>query len=589
MAEPRELSHEELMQVEQVAKPQGVREFGWRSILVGMMVAVLMGASYPYIVLKLGFGPNISVVSAFLGYIIIVFVFRAKDYNRWENNIVQTAGTSAGQTAFMCVLLAAFDLLNREPELGFNFDITPFQSALWLTVAGIMGVLAAVPFRRYYIEEEKLTFPDGVAVAETLVVLDSDHSKAQGASRTMMLGGLLSAMVAWFQTGVPKILPENLFFGEFGQKLRMGLGWSLLSLGSGMIVGIRVGLSMGIGMLISWVFFPQLLFSHGIISEVSYKVVTRWVMWPATGLLVSSGLTALVVHWRSLSRSFQVLRGKRPGALSDEFPMRWVIIGFLFCAALLCAIQKINLNIPVWLTLLSVLFSLPMMLVGLRVLGETNWGPISAMSNMMQAVFAVVSPGNVAVNMMASGTTGTIAVESGAIMQDYKAAHLIGSNNRLLTYAQLLAVPVGAFTVSYFYAILRNQYGIGGENGLSAPIAVKWAGFAVLLTKGLSALPEGCITALWISVVAGIVLTSFDATRFKKYMPSPTGVGIGMLVPGVAISMMVVGSIVEYIWRKTSPDVALKHMIPLASGLIAGEALVAVMIPLLVLLGLIAM
>ncbi len=583
-----ELTHEDIMEVERKPKPAGLKEFSWRAVLCGMLVALLMGASYPYIVLKLGFGPNISIVSAFLGYIVIAVLFRAKNYNRWENNIVQTAGTSAGQTAFMCVLLAAFDLLNRETGLGFHFDISPLQSSVWLTVAGVMGVLAAVPFRRYYIEEEQLTFPDGVAVAETLVVLDSDRSQARGASITMMVGGLFSAVVAWFQTGFSKVLPENLFFGEFGQKLRMGLGWSLLSLGSGMIVGIRVGLSMGVGMLISWVFFPQFLFDHGIISEVSYKVVTRWVMWPATGLLVSSGLTALFVHWKSLSRSFQVLRGKRSGLVSDEFPLRWVIIGFLFCAALLCAIQKFNFDIPAWLTILSILFSMPMMLVGLRVLGETNWGPISAMSNMIQAVFAVISPGNVPVNMIASGTTGTIAVESEAITQDYKAAHLIGSNNRFMTYAQLLAVPVGAFTVSYFYAILRNQYGIGGEGGLSAPIAVKWAGFAVLLTKGLSALPEGCLTALWVSVVVGIALTTFDATRFKKYMPSPTGIGIGMLVPGVAISMMVIGSIVECVWRKMSPDTAKRHIVPLASGLIAGEALVAVIIPILVLLGLLA-
>ncbi len=52
-----------------------------------------MGASYPYIVLKLGFGPNVSVVAAFFGYLALGIVF--KDYNRWENNIVQTAGTAA--------------------------------------------------------------------------------------------------------------------------------------------------------------------------------------------------------------------------------------------------------------------------------------------------------------------------------------------------------------------------------------------------------------------------------------------------------------------------------------------------------------
>src|ERR1044071_5148753 len=86
-----------------LVKPAAVRELSLRAILCGLAVAVVMGASYPYIVLKLGFGPNVSVVAAFFGYIALGIAF--KDYNRWENNIVQTAGTAAAQTAFMCVLL----------------------------------------------------------------------------------------------------------------------------------------------------------------------------------------------------------------------------------------------------------------------------------------------------------------------------------------------------------------------------------------------------------------------------------------------------------------------------------------------------
>src|SRR2546427_8009812 len=85
-------------------KAPGVREFTWRAVITAMAVAAVIGASYPYVVMKLGFGPNISVVSAFFGYLALGIVSRT--FNRWENNIVQTAGTSAGQTAFMCVLLA---------------------------------------------------------------------------------------------------------------------------------------------------------------------------------------------------------------------------------------------------------------------------------------------------------------------------------------------------------------------------------------------------------------------------------------------------------------------------------------------------
>src|SRR5436189_5645781 len=105
------------------AKPADVLELSLRSIVCGLAVAAVMGASYPYIVLKLGFGPNVSVVAAFFGYLALGIA--CKDYNRWENNIVQTAGTAAAQTAFMCVLLAAFDMLAARPGSTFDSALTP--------------------------------------------------------------------------------------------------------------------------------------------------------------------------------------------------------------------------------------------------------------------------------------------------------------------------------------------------------------------------------------------------------------------------------------------------------------------------------
>src|SRR3954469_19087092 len=150
-------------------KPVGLRELSPRSVICGLFVAALMGASYPYVVLKLGFGPNVSVVAAILGYIVLGLLFtsvasllgfRYRPYNRWENNIVQTAGTAAAQTAFMCVLLAAFDMLAQRQVPSFDIALKPEQSFAWLTTAGLLGVLLAVPLRRHYIVEEKLPFAD---------------------------------------------------------------------------------------------------------------------------------------------------------------------------------------------------------------------------------------------------------------------------------------------------------------------------------------------------------------------------------------------------------------------------------------------
>src|ERR1700684_4129040 len=117
-----------------------------RALIAAVIVAAIMGASYPYMVLKLGFGPNVSIVSAFFGFIILNVIAR-KSYDRWQNNIVQTAGTSAAQTAFMCGVLASFDMLRASKIVAFHLAPTPLQVFLWLSCAALLGTLLAVPMR----------------------------------------------------------------------------------------------------------------------------------------------------------------------------------------------------------------------------------------------------------------------------------------------------------------------------------------------------------------------------------------------------------------------------------------------------------
>ena len=86
--------------------------------------------------------------------------------------------------------------------------------------------------------------------------------------------------------------------------------------------------------------------------------------------------------------------------------------------------------------------------------------------------------------------------------------------------------------------------------------------------------------------ILGIIFTVLE-TRDRAWVPSPTGAGIGMLVPAAVIIVMFVGSVADRIWRQTDRRSHELYMTPLASGLIAGEAIVAVIIPLLVVMGLV--
>jgi uncharacterized oligopeptide transporter (OPT) family protein len=163
---------------------------------------------------------------------------------------------------------------------------------------------------------------------------------------------------------------------------------------------------------------------------------------------------------------------------------------------------------------------------------------------------------------------------------------MIGSTPRYLTYIQLMAVPVGALVLAWVYPILRETYGIGGENGLQSPISQKWYSFAKLLSQGISTLPSSAFIAMAIAIVLGVVFTVLEQNpRIRTWVPSPTGIGIGMLIPATAVSTMFVGALIDWFLRKRDPKGADTWVLPLASGFIAGEALVAVILPLLIVLG----
>src|SRR5437899_12072247 len=200
------------------------RELTWQAVVTAVIVAALIAASYPYVLLKLGIGPNVSVVSAFLGAVFLLVLARSTiGQNRLMNNIVQTAGTSAAMTAFMCVIAAAVDFTAKNPivkdKLNDIHTIAPWPMFLWLTCAGGIGVLFTVLFRRHFLDDPKMIFADGVAAAETIVVLDTPGREA--ADKLGMLGicALASAVVDALREGIQLIkedleLLPNFFFNS---------------------------------------------------------------------------------------------------------------------------------------------------------------------------------------------------------------------------------------------------------------------------------------------------------------------------------------------------------------------------------------
>jgi len=575
-------------------KPAHIREFTPRSVAVGLLVALVIGASYPYVVLKFGFGPNISVVSAFFGFLALGIF--SKSYNRWENNIVQTAGTAAGQIAFLCWLLAAFDLLAAEPGSGFDVHLTRLQTWIWLSVAGILGVLLAVPLRKHFIDDEKLPFPDGIAAGETLIMLDARGEQARR-STFVMVGSLAVSGLVFLATQIRWLIDSiAVTLTSFSATVGLGFGVSLLNIGSGIIIGLRISASMLLGGLIAWVIGPGWLLDHGLITHASRRVdILLLVMWPGVGMLIAGGIATLALRWRVLAKTFKSL--STAGDLSGDLSLRWVWVGCLAASALLVLVQRAFFGTPVWHSILAILLAIPLSLVALRVLGETNWGPISTMANLTQALFGVIAPGDLRASMVSSGITGAVAAESEGLMQDYKVGSMIGSTPRVLAYMQLLAVPVGALALAWMYPVLRDTYGISGEHAqLSSPVSQRWVGFAKIVTQQLSGpaamTPEAIARLAWmkssfaIGALFGIILTLLEQRpSWRRFVPSPTGMGIGVLIPISAVTTICLGAAGDQVWRTLRPQSHGRYSIATASGFIAGEAIVAVIIPLLVTLG----
>jgi uncharacterized oligopeptide transporter (OPT) family protein len=104
---------------------------------------------------------------------------------------------------------------------------------------------------------------------------------------------------------------------------------------------------------------------------------------------------------------------------------------------------------------------------------------------------------------------------------------------------------------------------------------VKWAGFAELLSKGFGALPASALQALGIALILGVVMTVLEGKpKLARWVPSPTAIGLGMLIPGFAVVPIAIGAVLQAVWQKVSRGTEEVYNIPLASGFITGEALV---------------
>jgi uncharacterized oligopeptide transporter (OPT) family protein len=85
--------------------------------------------------------------------------------------------------------------------------------------------------------------------------------------------------------------------------------------------------------------------------------------------------------------------------------------------------------------------------------------------------------------------------------------------------------------------------------------------------------------------VALVVLERALPPRWRPFVPAPSGLGIAMMIPGNNSIAMFVGSAAATWLLRRRPELAERTVVPVASGFIAGESLMGILVAILVATG----
>jgi uncharacterized oligopeptide transporter (OPT) family protein len=128
-----------------------------------------------------------------------------------------------------------------------------------------------------------------------------------------------------------------------------------------------------------------------------------------------------------------------------------------------------------------------------------------------------------------------------------------------------------------------------GSTAFPAPSVQVWGGVSKVLVAGIDGLPESARIAALVGALIGVALVlceRFAPKGLQKYVPSPSGIGIAMVIPGSNAIAMALGATIAELLRRSKPDLAERTVTPVASGFIAGESLMGIVVAVLVALGL---
>ena len=604
-----------------------------KAVALGIFLAFVFGSANAY----LGMRAGQTVAATIPAAVIAMALFRIPAFRGGilEQNITRTAA-SVGEAlvAGAIFTIPAFMMVEINGQrLWTNLRDHYWEATLILLVGGLIGVFFIIVLRRPLCVDAPLPWPESVASYE---IVKSGEAADTGAPKyifgAMGFSGLLQVLTSdkgvqifrEYSTGFlafPKSLirhsSEERALGDvthFG-----GIPWTTPSLspalmGIGYIIGPELSsITVSGGLLAWWVLIPLLLFFDPDlprrigVSDPSVAADSVWhnIVRPvAVGMmLVGAANTMFSMReslWNSLRGVFSAAEtaaheSKSTDRTEQDIPAKWVVLA---TAILLVPITAIYYFFTRGLTS-AIIAAVVMTITGfllcavggylVGLVGSSNQ-PLSGLTLSALIIAALM--------MLAIGVTGLAGVAavlgvaavvcvacsvSGSLIQDLKAGHLLGGTPWKMEVVEIISVILLAFFLMFpIIALHEANLKTGGIGGSALP--APQAGLMALLAKGIVG-GQMAWGLLGIGAAFGVAMILCGAR-------APMLVAVGMYLPFSTSSAIFVGGIIKWIIdRRTARLPAERKALAeekgtlLASGLIAGEAIVGILLAVLFLAG----
>jgi putative OPT family oligopeptide transporter len=551
-------------------------ELTWAAVSVGWLLGAVISVSIGYAALILGFSIEGSELAAILGFGILRGVLRR--YSIIENNVAQTVASAVnGASSGMMFSVPALFILG---ETDFN----PYVMTFGCIAGAFLGIAFIIPLRKQMIDYERLTYPGGVAVATILKSPGAGERKAV----LLLVAAAISAL-AHFVSQLSGVDNWNIGSAVGLPEYMNGIWYlSLLTVGAAYIAG-KGGVAFIIGgFACYWVLAP-LLAATGLLpidsasGEAQVMVTDPEVLRldlfrpVGIGMLIGGALTGIVLALPLIIgavRSMQNAARVKSAVSRDEMPIKLLYIAVAGSAIILMAIatlstEQVGVGRGVAMALLGTLWIWIAGVILSECIGRTNWSPLSGMTLIAVTLLIIITSGldrgPAIVSSVMVGAAVCVAMSQATdLMLDLKTGYLVGAPPRMQQAGQFLGAWLGPILIIGVIYVLHEAYGLGSEK-LPAPQGQALAsmingilGGEVPIDKYLAGAGLG---ALLSALSGGLGIT----------------VGLGFYLPFNIVLTYSLGTLLRLLTdarmgREFSEDTG----IPVAAGLIVGEALVGV-------------